>query len=1216
MPGCLSFSEMPAGVSGRCAILRLLTLSMYILFISVFIAVESVDAGSVADETACAFVFADTVAARDRVPIADPLAGGPLDILFVGRYDRVGGVVTALSPRLECRFASVFTETERKLGNASFSSRFVSEEAVTALLDSLLDSRWNVIWLDFTVQSLPAEVRKKLFAAVSSGTGLVYLGDKDDLSSFKTKGSVDRTQIEAFKLPGIDVKFAGMRDNGIMTAMSPPLRAVDPGGDYAVSAINTLMFTSGRRTGTVVRGIDRPKRLKFEGMHFHSYRIDLLHDTEPEKMTVYCTYRNTDDEVIDATSDVFNINKDKTFVMLDYPLLPAGTYTVDIFIEGADGVNAVTADRFEVLTDQMITGIDFFSPYVREGGVISGFVLFSHEIEESIAMAGEIIDENGRVISAGNLEVTTKKLKVPFSFLVKDSPGRFITVRIYSYRSYELFQEFEKTFAVVKAYDPDAFSFILEPGEGEDDLTDEDIRTLCDSGVSAFASHIGNDKDVDLLTGRVLDASRGNATFIPILTPPGIDEVMEKEHNPDDKPDRISSVVSVLRNFMPPVYVGWPGNTVSDDGTRFRSFLVERYGTVDSVNKAWGSALTTLRDAEPLTLDEACESGRFMPWIDSVLFGEDEMFAIQRSFFTSVARMDSTAGVSLYGFPEKIRNHASFNPYRWKDSVTSVTMDEFDSYGRDAAVLPPSLALSYSDPEALHCLMIGGNAIDRDNGADLRSVPWRSLFSGMNGVWWKPGTERFHAPLTPNRLLSPAFSTIAREVASIRSGIDRLLLGSVKRTDPVGILYSPASVLSSEMTDVCMGTLPRATKTESPNSTIISLRGCYYACLDAGYSPVLLVSEQLDAISEGHDLSVLILPYAQVLSDDTLMNVRTFVERGGTVIADMRTAVMDGSLNRKRQGALDDIFGIAQAGDGSLPLAKGSLAPNGSGGLANVIEGGVGCFADPGVSVRGDGEQKASVGDRPAVIVNRYGSGRTLFLNMWMGDYENIRCTREGTEIAKLFRHFLSSSLESESSGPSVSVTGDHGDPVNAVSKVIFIDGEFLYAGILGEPGTATGDGGRGLDVTVRLEGVDRPMAAYDVRSGSFLGISNNLELSIAPGTAHVIAYLPYRVRSVDVSMKDTVLRVGEKAMFTASLVTDVDYPSYGRHVYRVDVYDPDGIRKWYQSGVYEAPGGSLSGDLFISPNEAHGRWLIRVTDAATGRSGERTFMVMPSSGN
>ena len=93
MSGSTFFYEIPAGASIRRTLMRLSLLTALLLSITILSAVETVDAGSVADDTAIAFVAADTVAVRDRVPIADPLEGGPLDILFVGRHDRVGGVI-------------------------------------------------------------------------------------------------------------------------------------------------------------------------------------------------------------------------------------------------------------------------------------------------------------------------------------------------------------------------------------------------------------------------------------------------------------------------------------------------------------------------------------------------------------------------------------------------------------------------------------------------------------------------------------------------------------------------------------------------------------------------------------------------------------------------------------------------------------------------------------------------------------------------------------------------------------------------------------------------------------------------------------------------------------------------------------------------------------------------------------------------------------------
>jgi hypothetical protein len=57
-------------------------------------------------------------------------------------------------------------------------------------------------------------------------------------------------------------------------------------------------------------------------------------------------------------------------------------------------------------------------------------------------------------------------------------------------------------------------------------------------------------------------------------------------------------------------------------------------------------------------------------------------------------------------------------------------------------------------------------------------------------------------------------------------------------------------------------------------------------------------------------IRVLILPYSIAMSDAELAAVRSFVEAGGTVVADQQPALMDEHCRERKTGALDDLFGI------------------------------------------------------------------------------------------------------------------------------------------------------------------------------------------------------------------------------------------------------------------------------------------------------------------
>ncbi len=115
---------------------------------------------------------------------------------------------------------------------------------------------------------------------------------------------------------------------------------------------------------------------------------------------------------------------------------------------------------------------------------------------------------------------------------------------------------------------------------------------------------------------------------------------------------------------------------------------------------------------------------------------------------------------------------------------------------------------------------------------------------------------------------------------------------------------------------------------------------------------------------------------------------RRFVERGGTLIADSRTAPMDEHCKMQPRGQLDDLFGVGRTDSvfapGPAPLTAADAA-------ARPPQLGVGT-AEPGIRVLPGA--RALYRDRrgtPAVIVRNHGKGRTIYLNALITDYHRSR---------------------------------------------------------------------------------------------------------------------------------------------------------------------------------------------------------------------------------
>ena len=112
-------------------------------------------------------------------------------------------------------------------------------------------------------------------------------------------------------------------------------------GDYYLCMVNTLLFASGRRTGTVVTRIRTPKKIEQGAMNMMIFRMDIFHEGTTEPMNVHIRYRDEKNAVVFESVDAYHINKGNSFIQVNYPLLPIGRYSIDVSISDADGVGSL-----------------------------------------------------------------------------------------------------------------------------------------------------------------------------------------------------------------------------------------------------------------------------------------------------------------------------------------------------------------------------------------------------------------------------------------------------------------------------------------------------------------------------------------------------------------------------------------------------------------------------------------------------------------------------------------------------------------------------------------------------------------------------------------------------------------------------------------------------------------------------------------------------------
>jgi len=180
----------------------------------------------------------------------------------------------------------------------------------------------------------------------------------------------------------------------------------------------------------------------------------------------------------------------------------------------------------------------------------------------------------------------------------------------------------------------------------------------------------------------------------------------------------------------------------------------------------------------------------------------------------------------------------------------------------------------------------------------------------------------------------------------------------------------------------------------------------------------------------------------------------------------------------------------------------------------------------------------------------------------------------------------------------------------SAAETFSYRNGKSCYVGIV--PAQANGQVGSNA-VELRLDPSLGVMSVYDVRVGEFLGAVSSFSKNLSTDNAHVLAMLPYRVRNISLSSGSSVVKAGGVIDYSLRVSADKINVPVERHIVRVEVFGPGGEDMSFLGGVYEAPQGVFNGHIRTAINDAPGRWKIVATDIISGKTAERTVMVMGS---
>ena len=629
----------------------------------------------------------------------------------------------------------------------------------------------------------------------------------------------------------------------------------------------------------------------------------------------------------------------------------------------------------------------------------------------------------------------------------------------------------------------------------------------------------------------------------------------------------------------------------------FQHYVETEYaGDLARLNKEYGTSYKSWGEVMPGKLDDAKKSGRYAAWVDHRLHMESVWAGIHGYGRQVIKEIVPSARVGYEGSDTRIDSYRAADHYKLMKA-----MDLNNIYFRRYIV---DAVRDFGGPGILFGGGWTGGYPSNMNDPYMRWFPWMTLFRGANSFWIWMGFGGAGGVMAYDLSLYPYYAAHCEEVREIKRGIGKLINLSQYQNDGIAILHSPASVHVNTITEG----MPKINDAYSGLSCLLE---------DIGLQCRILASEEVKsgALRNGR-FRVLFLCMAQAMSDAEASEVRSFVERGGTVIADVRPAVTNEHGTPRPRGALDDVFGVQQRAaaafrDSKVHVETGALAFTGE--LPEY------CVDDSLQLTSGKPCGKADA--TPALILSSHGKGKAVLLNFAFVQYYDRRkgwwfgrCKAEDRQIDYIgwqggaaLRAVMRGLLKR--SGTEAPVTVDPELPMCQIGR--FKQGNCDLVGVLPSlPRISWAYTFREAEVPPAESGrvrFGKTAHIYDVRAGQYIGKASSCDTMLRAGSAKLFALAPYRVTALRLRAPSTIPQ-GKSAALTAAVEAD---GKPGLHIFQLTFLGPEGkLQKHYTRNV-KAAGGIFKGEWTPALNDALGPWQVVARDVMSGQTARATVQVM-----
>lgn len=505
----------------------------------------------------------------------------------------------------------------------------------------------------------------------------------------------------------------------------------------------------------------------------------------------------------------------------------------------------------------------------------------------------------------------------------------------------------------------------------------------------------------------------------------------------------------------------------------------------------------------------------------------------------------------------------------------------------------------------------------------VRPVWWELFHSHQGTIIWdnqEAGGTFVDLKTGETTASADTFRDVFKE---LRSGIGMQIINAARTHDGIAIHYSHPSIQAHWLLENAAKSREWMMNTVEAyvTSRFVAVRNSWTKLIEdlqVQYDFLSATQVGTGELNSGK-FKIFFMPESIAVSPAEAAQIRDFVRSGGIVVADFRAAQLNDHCRDLGAGQLNDLFGIVEG----EPQTTGPLTPGAARPfpfdpktLSKVTP------ADTTIRAT-TGEPLLRAGSVPMLIVNRYGDGQAIYLNMDLADYGFNRLDPKASDALP---NLIDSILTLAQIRPRVHVTGADGKRLPGTEVVIFRNGAVEQIAIFRNP--QLDDGGWGSyrtknafwrdwtasadnsvlekQATVNIQW-NSSKPTYDVRAKKSLGSVNTVKATLDPWEPLVFTQSARPLPELALAASSSV-KPG--AVFKFTLNSAEPHPQGTQRVVQVDLVKPSGeVYSLYAQNLLVAALPHTA-QIPIAFNDPAGQWTVRAHDLLTGQALEAVFTV------